>query len=279
MMEYSYMYKIFALLTSLFVFTVAQAQTTTPSGVMVYGDLNIVNTTINSATGLTNGMSNGSVREMLYEFDDATLTLNAVTNALTAHMVETGPSSGDKVALIANIYNCCLSSSGFILGLDAVAMGDVGSSQVVLAGAQVEVNSQGVQRRRYGVEITVDPKSTTQGTEMDAAIAIDSLGNPGSPWSNAITIGDPEGSIVPLGGGANMFHIYSPMGIANFCDCSNLTMSQYIFDFGSPYQVTGGGIVKAQGFVARGQVGANCPAGSFNPATAVVTNGLITTCH
>jgi len=95
----------------------ALAQTSGP-GPLSYNPLVITNHLTSTATGLTNGMSNGSVRQTYLEFDDATPAgpnFN-LTTAFTAHQVEIGPSSGDKVGGIFNVFNCCQSSGGYILG-------------------------------------------------------------------------------------------------------------------------------------------------------------------
>src|SRR5579859_5697954 len=91
------------------------------SGSLYYNYQILTNLMASNATGLTHGMSNGSVRQFYLELDDATpagANWN-LTTAFTSHMVETGPSSGDKVGGIFNVYNCCSSGGGYILGGDS----------------------------------------------------------------------------------------------------------------------------------------------------------------
>lgn len=66
--------------------------------------------------------------------------------------------------------------------------------------------------------------------------------------------------------------------VANGTDWSLGTATGYWEKFGTVWSVTGAGVASATGYAVGATVGVSCAAGTVNPATEEVTNGLITHC-
>jgi hypothetical protein len=211
---------------------------TAPTGPLSYNLITVTNpASVTLPNTLTNGMGNFEARGFDVQMNDSSTTTVAMAGAF--HMVvNSGSPAGDKVAIVGNAYTS-KSINGFLLGIDAVASVDTGGSTPDLVALQTETAflGTGTATNRYGIEVTND--TSRQATNFDAAIVIDNVGTVAGAYFNGISFGSPVNLASAIDPAGNALTVQQALTVANFCNCSNFTMTGSIpVNFGNTFNIT-----------------------------------------
>lgn len=241
----------------------------TITGPFIYNSITINNPTTVVAPGtLTNGMLNAEVRGFHIEMNDPSNSTLAVASSV--HMVtNSGTPTGDKVGFLSNVYSN-KNINGFIMAIDAVSSVDTGGNINFLVGLGVETAFYGTGSATNRIALQITNDTSTQATAFDAAIAIDNAGTAAGAFKKGISFGST--SVVPsIDTAGDAIYVSGPMTIANFCNCSNFTVTNALFIFPNFSVIN----INNQNAIAQASIG-NSSGGTGAYAQWVATNGTNT---
>jgi hypothetical protein len=153
--------------------------------------------------------------------------------------------SGDLVGVLGAAYSNISHPVHGLFGMNALVRVDTTGVESLAIGIESDVIVATGGSAVYRVAYNATAGGTTQGSTMDAAFMATSA-TATSKFKKLIALSSLYGN-VPLDTAADVFFSDASFTIANFANLSNATVTGNIFDFGSPFKVTGAGATSIGG--------------------------------